>query len=220
MPQNFRIFRALQCLAHLIAMKHCNAPKTLKLWGMRCTQTLKCPKILKFLKLCKLCRLEGHRSRNFRIFGFFRALQCSAYLRATKFQNFSGIAVICCIPLPTIQTRRTHEYGSLGGGVSIHIYIYTHIYVYVVASLVSQMWSETWGSAGAVVITTEGNHPEYTHIMSPKLGRRSDAHQPIRKTPSWRCQGDTKKLEICESTLPPSKQPDSYELQSVFLVHR
>ena len=84
MPQKFGIFRALRCLVALRYTKHCNARKNPNFWGMRCTKQCNAWKIPKIPNFCKLCRLEGHRSRNFGIFGILRALLCLVYLRATK----------------------------------------------------------------------------------------------------------------------------------------
>ena len=47
MPQNFRIFRALQCLAYLRGTEHRNAGKIPKFWGMRCTKHCNARKIQK-----------------------------------------------------------------------------------------------------------------------------------------------------------------------------
>ena len=102
MPQNFRISRAFQCLVYLRATKHCNARKIPKFWGMRCTKDCNARKIQKILKFRDLWPSSLHNLQKFRIFGIFRALQCLVHLMPKTSEFFEHFSVWCTSELYTI----------------------------------------------------------------------------------------------------------------------
>ena len=84
MSKKFRIFRALQCFVALMCAKHCNARKVLKFRSSEEHQTLQCSKTSKILKFRDLWPSSLHSLQNFRIFRVFRALKCFITLRCAK----------------------------------------------------------------------------------------------------------------------------------------
>ena len=70
------------------ASKHCNAQKIWKFWCVRCTKHCNAQKNLKILKFRDLSPSSLHSLENFRIFGFFWALQCLVHLTPQNFQIF------------------------------------------------------------------------------------------------------------------------------------
>ena len=93
MPQNFRIFRELQCLVYLRTTKHRNARKIPKFCGMRCTKHCNAWKIPKIPKFRDLWPSSLHSLQKFGIFGILRALQCVVHLMPQNFGIFRSITV-------------------------------------------------------------------------------------------------------------------------------